>query len=55
MANTKGLKTGKEKDLWVYAEHFEGEPVKTAYELLGECRILADKVKEKPGFIPGRW
>ncbi|MCH3914681.1 MAG: electron transfer flavoprotein subunit alpha/FixB family protein [Acidaminococcaceae bacterium] len=47
MANTKGLKTGNEKNLWVYAEHFEGEPVKTAYELLGECRVLADKAKEK--------
>ena len=40
MANTKGLKTGNEKDLWVYVEHYKGEPVHVVYELLGECRKL---------------
>ena len=32
MANTKGLKTGNEKDLWVYVEHYKGEPVHVVYE-----------------------
>ena len=47
MANTKGLKTGNEKDLWVYVEHYKGEPVNVVYELLGECRKLADKCHQK--------
>ena len=47
MANTKGLKTGNEKDLWVYVEHYKGEPVHVVYELLGECRKLADKCNQK--------
>ena len=47
MANTKGLKTGKEKDLWVYVEHYKGKPVHVVYELLGECRKLADKAHER--------
>lgn len=31
-------KTGNEKDLWVYCEHYEGKPVHVVYELLGEVR-----------------
>jgi electron transfer flavoprotein alpha subunit len=47
MANTKGLKTGNEKDLWVYVEHYQGKPVHVVYELLGECRKLADKCHQR--------
>lgn len=41
--NTKGRNTGKEKDLWVYAEHVDGKPVKVVYELLNETALLAKK------------
>ena len=47
MANTKGLKTGNEKDLWVYVEHYDGKPVHVVNELLGEGRTLADKCNQK--------
>ena len=47
MAEVKGLKTGNEKNLWVYAEHFKGQPVHVVYELLGECRKLADKCNQQ--------
>lgn len=47
MANTKGLKTGNEKNLWVYVEHYKGEPVHVVYELLGETRKLADKCHQQ--------
>lgn len=47
MANTKGLKTGNEKDLWVFVEHNQGEPVHVVYELLGEARRLADESHQK--------
>lgn len=47
MANSKGLKTGNEKDLWVYVEHYNYQPMHVVYELLGAVRELADKSHQR--------
>lgn len=44
-------KTGNEKDLWVYCEHYEGKPVHVVYELLGEVRKMADKCHQRVGAV----
>ena len=38
-----GMATGKEKDLWVFVETENGEPLTVVYELLAETAILAKK------------
>lgn len=46
-----GANTGKEKDLWVFAETDNGEPIQVVYELLAETAILAKKSGQRCGAV----
>ena len=49
--STKGMKTGNEKNLWVFVEHYDYKPMHVVYELLGAVRELADKSHQKVGAV----
>ncbi|MDD4721489.1 MAG: FAD-binding protein [Acidaminococcaceae bacterium] len=46
-----GMATGQEKDLWVFVETENGEPVHVVYELLAETAVLAKKSGQLCGAV----
>ena len=46
-----GMATGQEKDLWVFVETENGEPVHVVYELLAETAVLAKKSGQRCGAV----